>query len=507
LARLLRDLLPAAALVVVLAAIAVAQPGQPVRAGVEVSGPLYTLYRFNLTNCFYRDMNISLTMSMENLLSPAPPPRCPDWAPVDGSLACSCRLEPATWWRNATWLLELPPGGTWSTTVETTVPGEAGLGAHRVGYGCGCWWRGWCLSRTVVHTSVSWVCGTTTVTQCWPTGCETYTTPVTCYSPTSTTTTTTVTTTLSTAATAAGNVTVLPREVNQSLIGLDLNVSLVDVLVDYPWPGWSSALVNLTAAVYNLGLGARAGNETLVPMERGMLLLHNLTVLVDNVPVITCRGFCAPAHRIPVNESNATLEPSARGSAELILEPPGEPTNKYTFNVTMCYTEDVNSTPRRTCTSQNITVPLPFGWRLVYNILDNCQPLQQLWEIVPPNETGYKTVVWDTVKPGLREENYCIVASAGACEPVRLEVRQGGVLAASSAGRGSATWCPMEPGTYTAVAVDGFNNTAVKVFTLTWSAGPPPALKHALLSLAAVLIAFMVVLYIVMGGGWPLRGP
>ncbi len=160
-------------------------------------------------------------------------------------------------------------------------------------------------------------------------------------------------------ATAAGNVTVLPRSVNQSLLGLGLNVTLLQVLVDYPWPGESSALVNLTAVLYNLGLGL--GSRAVVPPERGMLLLHNLTVLVDNVPVVTCRGFCAPAERIPVNMSNATLEPSARGSAELVLGPPGEPANKYTFNVTVCYTEDVNSTPRRTCVSYNVTVPLPFG--------------------------------------------------------------------------------------------------------------------------------------------------
>ena len=493
-----RDLLPAAALLSILAAVAVAEPSPPARMSVEVHGPLDG---FNLTNCFYRDMNISLTLSVENLLSPAPPPRCPSLAPRDGGLTCSCRLEPATWWPNATWGLTLGPGGEWSSTVETTVPPSAALGGAKAGFSCGCWWRGWCRYTTVSTVPYWCCCGGATVNGTWT--CTSYGY---CCS-TTTTVTRTSTTTLSTPLTAAENVTVLPRRVNETLLGLDLNVSLVEVLVDYPWPGESSALVNLTAAVYNLGLGARAGNETLVPMERGMLLLHNLTVLVDNVPVVSLTGYGAPAHRIPVNESNATLAPSITGSAELILEPPGEPANEYTFNVTMCYTEDVNSTPTRTCVSGNITVPLPFGWRMVYNVLDNCQPLQQLWEVVPPNETGYKTVVWDMVKPSLAVRDYCIAASAGACEPVRLSVYSGGTPIASAEGRGEAKWCPMEPGTYTAVAVDGFNNTAVKVFTLTWSAGPPPALKHALLSLAAVLIAFMVMAYILAGGGWPLRGP
>ncbi len=126
---------------------------------------------------------------------------------------------------------------------------------------------------------------------------------------------------------------------------------------------------------------------------------------------------------------------------------------------------------------------------------------------MPPNETGYKTVVWDTVKPSITARDYCIAASAGACEPVRLSVYSSGGPVASAEGRGSATWCPVEPGTYTAVAVDGFNNTALKTLTITWSAGPPPAVKRALLGLAAVLTAFMVMAYILAGGGWPLRGP
>ena len=56
--------------------------------------------------------------------------------------------------------------------------------------------------------------------------------------------------------------------------------------------------------------------------------------------------------------------------------------------------------------------------------------------------------------------------------------------------------CTLSPGTYTAVAVDYYNNTASKVFTLTWTARPPPGLRDALLGLAAVLIAFMAILYI-----------
>lgn len=57
------------------------------------------------------------------------------------------------------------------------------------------------------------------------------------------------------------------------------------------------------------------------------------------------------------------------------------------------------------------------------------------------------------------------------------------------------------------MVVDGFNSTDVKVFTIAWSAGPLPAARRALLSLVAVIIAAMAALYIVMGGGWPLRGP
>ena len=57
------------------------------------------------------------------------------------------------------------------------------------------------------------------------------------------------------------------------------------------------------------------------------------------------------------------------------------------------------------------------------------------------------------------------------------------------------------------VAVDGFSSTASKVFALMWSAGPPPAVKRALLGLATVIIVAMIALYTILGGGWPLRGP
>ena len=298
----------------------------------------------------------------------------------------------------------------------------------------------------------------------------------------------------------------LPREVNESMLGLDLNVSLEQVLMDYPLPGQSSALVNITVGVYNLGLGARAGNKTLIPVEQGMLLLHNLTVLVNGYPVIVCNGYCAPAERIPVDEPNATLAPSASGSVELILTPPEEPANTYTFNVTVCYTEDLNDTASRTCINDDVMVPLPFGWRLTVYMLDTCQVLHELWEIVPPNETGLKVVVWDSAKPGIGEKDYCIAASAGGCEQVRLEVYNSRGLIALREGRGSATWCPLEPGTYTAIAVDEFNNTVTGTFNLTWTAGPPPALKHSLLSLAGTILTLIVVLYIVLEGKWPLKG-
>jgi len=251
--------------------------------------------------------------------------------------------------------------------------------------------------------------------------------------------------------------------------------------------------------LYNFGLGLR--NSTL-PMEQGMLL-HDLTVAVNGVPVIRCSWFCAPSQPLPVASEP---EPSTVGSATLILEPPRRPGSEYTFNVTICYTENVNGTARRTCLNDTLRVPLPFGWRLVYNVLDTCEQLQQLWEVVPANETGYMVVVWDTVEPSVSLRDYCIAAAAGGCESVGLRVYQDGSMIASRTGRGEAKWCPAEPGVYTVVAVDGFNNTATGTFTITWSAGPPPALKRALQGLAGAAIALMVGLYIVLGGGWSLRG-
>lgn len=137
---------------------------------------------------------------------------------------------------------------------------------------------------------------------------------------------------------------------------------------------------------------------------------------------------------------------------------------------------------------------------------DNCRVYNVLWEVVSLDEPSVETIVADAAKPGLREERGCIVAAAGACEEVVLRVYQDGALAASRTGRGSAAWCPMEPGVYTARAVDEFNNTATGTFTLTWTAGPPPVLRRALLSLAGTILALIAVLYIVLEGRWPLKG-
>jgi len=447
----------------------------PAQVGVEIHGPLDA---FNMTHCFYRSMNITMTMGLENLLSPAPPPWCPSLAPVDGVLTCSCRLEPRGWWPNATWSMMLGPGEKWSSTVITAVPGGAGLGAHGVGYGCECGYTVWCRYTTTRTFCAGWYNGTCT---------ETWTTTL----------TRTRTTTTTTKPTASSTVTVLPRTVNQSLLGLDLNVTSYKAL------GNGSVLVNISAKLYNLGMGLRIGNETPIPVEKGMLLLHNLTLYVDGVPAINLSGYGAPAREIPVNGTEP--EPSAEGGVSLILTPPGRPSNEYTFNVTICYTED-KPEPVKTCVSQNITVPLPFGWRETLYIADDCRVINETWEVVPANETGIETVlVVDEVKPSITARDYCIVASAGACEPVRLDVYSGGVLVASRTGRGNATWCPAEPGTYTATAVDQFNNTVEKTFTITWSAGPPPAVKRALLGLAATIIAVMVGLYIILEGRWPLR--
>jgi hypothetical protein len=152
-------------------------------------------------------------------------------------------------------------------------------------------------------------------------------------------------------------------------------------------------------------------------------------------------------------------------------------------------------------------VLLPFEWKLTVYMLDTCQVLHELWEIVPPNETGLKVVVWDSAKLGIGEKDYCIVAAAGGCEQVRLEAYNSRGLIALREGRGSATWCPLEPGTYTAIAVDESDNTATKAFTLTWSAGPPPALEKELLALAGIILALMIALYTILEGRWPLRSP
>jgi len=485
--------LAALAIVAGVAAGGLAGYNPPVGAGVEVHGPLEA---FNLTGCFYRDMNISLTLQLTNMLSPASPSWCPSWGPVDGSVTCSCSLLPGEWWPNSTWSLTLGPGGGWRSIVYTRVPATASLGRAWAGFSCSCSYLEWC--ETTIATTVS---SPTTTTECaLVPPCEGYCTSsgtLTCcicttYTTTVTTTTTTLTSTAYVDTGSRTRVTVLPRHANSTLLPVELNVT------GYRPLGGGGVLANITVRLYNLGLGLRSGNTTPIPVEEEMLLLHNLTVLLDNMSAINLTGYGAPARAIPVN---ASIEPSAAGSVELTLTPPGRPTNEYTFNITVCLTED-KPEPVRTCISGNITLPLPFGWRLIRYVADDCRVLDTVWEVVPANETGvHVELVEDRVKPSITTKGYCITASAGACELLRLQVYEDGSQVASREGRGSVTWCPVEPGVYTAVAVDSSNNTATGTYTLTWTAGPPPALKRALQGLAGAIIALMVGLYIMLGEG------
>jgi len=450
--------------VIVAAATLLALVGGIVYAGNSGSSIASPLDRFGLHNKAYRCMNITALYTFTNTLSGvSPPPWYPNAAPKPPAvLTCGSIIL----------------GEKSSTVLSSTarIPCNAPLGGYELVKKLTCsytaWYRDWypvCLgwyNGTCTETS------TTTVTQSYL-----------------------ATTTLAETATA----TIIPRRVDSSLLVVSLNITGYRVL------GNGSVLVNASVVFYNLGQGLRLGNKTLVPMEKGMLLLHNLAIYVDGVSAVNLSGYGAPAQPLPVN--GAGPEPSATGTATLVLEPPGKPTNEYTFNVTICYTED-RPEPVRTCIADNVTVSLPFGWRLVRYIADDCRVINETWEIVPANETGYETVLVENhVEPSLREDHDCIVASAGACEEVVLRVYEDGDLVASRTARGSITWCPAEPGTYTVTAMDYFNNTVTRTFSLTWSTGPPPALRHTLLSLAATIIALMIGMYIILGGRWPLRGP
>ncbi|BES82567.1 hypothetical protein [Pyrodictium abyssi] len=445
---------------------------------------------YGLEDTAYRDMEATATYTVSNpLTGVSPPPWSPTWSPKSPAmLTCTCSPtadDPNIHGAPRT-ILTLGEGEAVTETVTWSVGEAASLGTHTLAYMCTCKYLEW--QRYMVKTKTN-ITTTTTVN-------DTTTTTTTTTTVTRTKTRTrTVTTTLSDAATLM----VIPRRVNETLLGLDLNVSLLQVLVDYPVPGQSSALVNMTVRLYNFGLGL--GNATL-PREDGMLLLHNLAVMVNGVPVIRCDRFCAPAQPLPVAGEPV---PSVSGSAELVLTPPREPGNEYMLNITICYTED-RPEPVTTCVEDRLPVFLPFKWRLTVLMDDACRVYNRLWEIVPLGEPSAETVVADAAKPGLREERGCIVAAAGACESVELQVDGDGVPVASRAGRGEAKWCPMEPGVYTARAVDEYGNVVTGTFTITWSAGPPPALKHALLRLALTLVALMAMAYILAGGRWPLRG-
>lgn len=444
---------------------------------------------YGLEDTIYRSMRATATYTVSNpLTGVSPPPWSPTWSPKSPArLTCTCSPTADDEIRGApAAAVTLSGGGAATFTVTWGVGEAASLGTHRLAYMCECVYKEWQRYKVKTKTTIT---TTTTVN-----GTATTTTATTTITKTKTRTRT-VTTTLSDAAT----LTVIPRRVNETLLGLDLSVSLLRVLLDYPWPGMSSALVNLTAALYNFGLGLRSST---LPMEQGMLLLHNLTVTVNGVPVIRCDGFCAPAQPLPVAGEPV---PSVSGSAELVLTPPREPGNEYMLNITICYTEDMPEHVT-TCVEDRLLVFLPFKWRLTVLMDDTCRVYNRLWEIVPLGEPSVETVVVDVAKPGLREERGCIVAAAGACESVELQVDGGGAPVASRAGRGEAKWCPMEPGVYTARAVDEYGNVVTGTFTITWSAGPPPALKHALLRLALTLVALMAMAYILAGGRWPLRG-
>ncbi len=437
--------------------------GSVVYAGSSGSSIISPLDQFGLRNAAYRCMNITALYTFTNtLIGVSPPPWYPSYGPKPPAvLTCGPII--------------LGEGSSTVLVSTTRIPCDAPLGSYELVKRLTCSYIAW--YRYSYPVCLGWYNGTCT---------ETSTTTV--------TRSYLATTTLARTATA----TIIPRRVNSSLLVVSLNIT------GYRALGNGSVLVNASVLLYNLGQGLRLGNETPVPMEEGMLLLYNLTVLVDNATAIRLVGYGAPAESIPIE---GPPSPSASGTVRLVLGPPRKPTSSHLFRARICFIEDKPG-PTRTCLNDTLTVPLPFGWRLARYIADDCRVVNESWEVVPANETGYETVlVKDDVKPSSSLEDYCITVSAGACESVALKVYEDGRLVALRTGLGSATWCPAVPGVYTAVAVDSFNNTATGTFTLAWSPGPPPVLRRTYLGLAASILALLAVLYIVTGGGWPLRGP
>ena len=437
--------------------------GGVVYAGSSGSSIISPLDQFGLRNAAYRCMNITALYTFTNTLSGvSPPPWYPRYAPKPPAvLTCG----PIT----------LGEGSSTVLVSTTRMPCDAPLGSYELVKRLTCSYTAW--YRYSYPVCLGWYNGTCT---------ETSTTTV--------TRSYLATTTLAGTATA----TIIPRRVNSSLLVVSLNITSYRALDN------GSVLVNASVLLYNLGQGLRLGNETPVPMEEGMLLLYNLTVLVDNATAIRLVGYGAPAESIPIEGPSS---PSASGTVRLVLGPPRKPTSSHVFRARICFIED-KPEPTRTCLNDTLTVPLPFGWRLVKYIADDCRVVDESWKIVPANETGYETVlVKDNVEPSITLRDGCIVAAGGPCEDITLRVYVNDGLVASRTARGSTTWCPAVLGVYTAVAVDSFNNTATGTFTLAWSPGPPPVLRRAYLGLAASILALLAVLYIVTGGGWPLRGP
>ncbi len=475
-----RDLLPALALVVVLAAIAVAQPGQPAELSVGVHGPLE---RFNLTACFYRGMNISLTMSMEDLLSPAPPPRCPSLEPVDGGLTCSCRLEPAAWWPNATWGMLLGPAEKWSSTVITTVPGEAGLGAHSVGYGCGCWWREWCrYTTTTTAVYCSWCCCRWENNTCaaWGSCCcstETYTVTV------------TSTTVERAELCSSKSITVLPRRPGDEWLGFDLSCNFTE-------PGMP-APCNLS--IYNLAPGL-VDNETVLPPNNGSIYLYwpGVELYVPEAGVMQpVGGWVEPGYAWPPSYRPPRPPQEPAAMIPFLLPVPQPPSTTVPVVAVVSAVAD-NSTNGRVYTTtirHTFTVRLGYGWNITVD--DDCRTLN--WVAV--NETGVHTVILDTRPPVWRRRgDMILIEDPGMCGRLsRILVERGGGVYLEDRPRGrvyALDAAALPPGNYTVIAVDQAGHT------LTLRLRVEPARQGQWLVPALVLLIVLAAIGTMTGRKW-----
>ena len=432
-----RELLSLLAILSTLATIVLAGSGEEY-VGVRVHGPLD---KFNLTGCFYRGMNISLSMWLANWLSSASPPMCPNYFPVDAMLTCGCSLEPSIWWPNQTWSLVL--GEKWSSTLSTIVPEEAALENASVGFSCSCSWAEWCTSVTV-STSYStsyWRCGYTTITQCWPPprGCETYTSPVTCSSTTSTTVTVTVTSTLLVTATvmALDDITVTPRVVNSTYLP-------IDVTCNWSQPGVPG---ECRVMVYNLAGGVVLNRTMLLPRLVEGLMLHNpcIEVVADTVAASECvAGYAWTA--------NTNTEPAYELNFSLI-PPVGLRTIGMKVYIEATADNSSSGEAYRERLEYNYTIVYPYGWLLILD--DNCT----LQRYEPVREPTVKTWINDTLSPTYHvKDNTIVFEDPGRCGMLSKIViyRDTGVYSVLEP-RGrlyrlNAAMLP--PGNYTLVAVD-----------------------------------------------------